>query len=216
MSDELKLDTKAYAEALLNNDVDRAISMMQSDIDRGIASQEVVSKGLIPAITIVGEKFQNYEIYVPEMMIAARVMSKTLAHFKEKLAGEGEAKSLGRVVIGTVQGDLHDIGKNLVAMILRGQGFEVEDLGVSVGTAKFIQSVKEKQPDILAMSALLTTTMVEMKRTISALEAEGLRDKVKIIVGGAPVSREFAERIGADGHAYDAPGAANLCKKLIV
>jgi 5-methyltetrahydrofolate--homocysteine methyltransferase len=209
MSRELKPDENAYVDVLLNNDVAKAISMMQEDIDRGIATQEVVSKGLIPAITIVGEKFQNYEIYVPEMMIAARAMSKTLAHFKEKLAGEGEANALGRVVIGTVQGDLHDIGKNLVTMI------EVEDLGVSVGTARFIQAVKEKHLDILAMSALLTTTMIEMKNTIDTLKAEGLRDRVKVIVGGAPVTSAFAEQIGADGNAYDAPGAAKLCKQLL-
>ena len=215
MMNEMKLDDKAYADVLLNNDVERAISMMQADINRGISPQDVVSKGLIPAITIVGEKFQKYEIYVPEMLIAGRTMSKTLAHFKEKLVGEGKEKFLGRVVIGTVHGDLHDIGKNLVAMILRGQGFEVEDLGVSVSTIKFIQSVKEKQTDILAMSALLTTTMVEMKNTINALKAEGLRDRVKIIVGGAPVTHDFAEQIGADGNAFDAPGAAILCKKLL-
>jgi len=215
MTKELNPDVRAYVEVLLNNDVVKAISMMQADIDRGITAQEVVSKGLISAITVIGEKFQNSEIYVPEMMIAARAMSKTLAHFKEKLVGEGEAKTLGKVVIGTVQGDLHDIGKNLVTMILRGQGFEVEDLGVSVGTAKFVQAVKEKQPDILAMSALLTTTMIEMKNTIDTLKAEGLRNRVKVIVGGAPVTPAFAEQIGADGNAYDAPGAAKLCKKLL-
>lgn len=215
MSKELKPDEQAYLEVLLNNDVTKAISLMQTDIDRGIAAQAVVSGGLIPAITIVGEKFQNYEIYVPEMMVAARAMSKTLAHFKDALAGEGKSKTLGRVVIGTVKGDLHDIGKNLVAMMLRGQGFEVEDLGVSVGTEKFIQAVKEKQPDILAMSALLTTTMIEMKNTIDTLKAEGLQDRVKVIVGGAPVTMTFAEQIGADGNAKDAPGAAKLCKQIL-
>jgi 5-methyltetrahydrofolate--homocysteine methyltransferase len=119
------------------------------------------------------------------------------------------------VVIGTVQGDLHDIGKNLVAMILKGQGFQVEDLGVSVSTAKFVQAVKEKKPEIVAMSALLTTTMIEMKTTIEALKAAGLRDQVKVIVGGAPVTPAFATQIGADGNAYDAPGAAKLCKELL-
>ena len=209
------LDAEGYAEALIANDIPRAISMMQKDIDGGTAPQEVVSRGLIPAITIVGEQFQNGQIYIPEMMIAARAMSATLDHFKQKLLGQGEAKKLGTVVIGTVQGDLHDIGKNLVAMILKGQGFQVEDLGVSVSTAKFVQAVKEKKPEILAMSALLTTTMTEMKNTIDALKSEGLRNEVKVIVGGAPVTPAFAAQIGADGNSYDAPGAAKLCKELL-
>ncbi|MEI7670507.1 MAG: cobalamin-dependent protein [Deltaproteobacteria bacterium] len=209
------LDAEAYAEALIANDIPKTISMMQQDIDGGTTPQNVVSRGLIPAITIVGEQFQNGQIYIPEMMIAARAMSATLDHFKQKLAGQGEAKKLGTVVIGTVQGDLHDIGKNLVVMILKGQGFQVEDLGVSVSAAKFVQAVKEKKPEILAIGALLTTTMIEMKNTIEALKAAGLREQVKVIVGGAPVTPAFAAQIGADGTAYDAPGAAKLCKELL-
>lgn len=212
---ETGLNVEAYAETLIANDIPKAISMMQKDIDGGTAPQEVVSRGLIPAITIVGEKFQNGQIYIPEMMIAARAMSTTLEHFKEKLAGKGATKKLGTVVIGTVQGDLHDIGKNLVTMILKGQGFQVEDLGVSVSTAKFVQAVNDKKPEILAMSALLTTTMTEMKNTIEGLKVAGLRQQVKVIVGGAPVTPAFAEQIGADGTAYDAPGAAKLCKELL-
>jgi 5-methyltetrahydrofolate--homocysteine methyltransferase len=148
------------------------------------------------------------------MMIAAKTMSDTLAHFKGELV-EKEEKKLGRVVIGTVKGDLHDIGKSLVAMMLEGQGFSVEDLGVSVTTEKFVAAVKEKKPDILAMSALLTTTMVEMRNTVSALRDAGLRDAVKIVVGGAPVTQAFADQIGADGYAYDSPGAAQKCKDLV-
>ena len=212
---ETGLDVNAYVEALIANDIPKAIATMQKDIDGGTAPQDVVSLGLVPAITIVGEQFQNGQIYIPEMMIAARAMSATLEHFKEKLAGKGEAKKLGTVVIGTVQGDLHDIGKNLVAMILKGQGFQVEDLGVSVSAAKFVQAVSDKKPDVLAMSALLTTTMTEMKSTIEGLKAAGLRQQVKVIVGGAPVTPAFAEEIGADGTAYDAPGAAKLCKDLL-
>jgi len=212
---ETGLDVEGYVDTLLNNDIPKTIAMVQADIDRGVAPQEVVSKGLVPAITIVGEKFQNGQIYIPEMMIAARAMSTTLDKFKEKLAGTGGAQRLGTVVIGTVQGDLHDIGKNLVAMILKGQGFQVEDLGVSVSTAKFLQAVKEKKPEIVAMSALLTTTMTEMKNTIDALKTAGLRDKVKVVVGGAPVTPAYAKQIGADGNAYDAPGAAKLCKDLL-
>lgn len=212
---ETGLDVDAYVEALIANDIPKAIATMQKDIDGGTAPQDVVSLGLVPAITIVGEQFQNGQIYIPEMMIAARAMSATLEHFKEKLAGKGEAKKLGTVVIGTVQGDLHDIGKNLVAMILKGQGFQVEDLGVSVSAAKFVQAVSDKKPEVLAMSALLTTTMTEMKSTIEGLKAAGLRQQVKVIVGGAPVTPAFAEEIGADGTAYDAPGAAKLCKDLL-
>ncbi|MHB8908223.1 MAG: cobalamin-dependent protein [Syntrophales bacterium] len=212
---ETGLDVNAYMDAFLANDLPKAIAAMQADIDRGIPAGDVVSKGLIPAITMIGEQFQNGQVYIPEMMISARAMSATLDHFKEQLIGKGAAKKLGTVVIGTVQGDLHDIGKNLVAMILKGQGFEVVDLGVSVGTAKFVQAAKEKEPEIVAMSALLTTTMIEMKQTIEALKAAGLRDKVKVIVGGAPVTPAFAAQIGADGNAYDAPGAAKLCKELL-
>jgi 5-methyltetrahydrofolate--homocysteine methyltransferase len=212
---ETGLDVDAYVDALLANDIPRVIATMQKDIDGGTAPQEVVSRGLVPAITMVGEQFQNGQIYIPEMMIAARAMSATLDHFKATLAGKGEAKKVGTVVIGTVQGDLHDIGKNLVAMILKGQGFQVEDLGVSVSTVKFVQAVKEMKPEILAIGALLTTTMIEMKNTIEALKAAGLREQVKVIVGGAPVTPAYAEQIGADGTAYDAPGAAKLCKDLL-
>jgi 5-methyltetrahydrofolate--homocysteine methyltransferase len=169
---------------------------------------------MIPAMTVVGEKFQNGEIYIPEMMLAAKAMSETLDHFKDLLSGR-EEKKLGTVIIGTAKGDLHDIGKNLVAMMLEGQGFSVEDLGVSVSTEKFIEAVKDKKPDVLALSALLTTTMVEMQKTIDALKEAGLRDSIKVVVGGAPVTQAFADQIGADGYAYDSPGAAQRCKELI-
>jgi 5-methyltetrahydrofolate--homocysteine methyltransferase len=141
-------------------------------------------------------------------------MSAAIAHFEDSLTGD-EAKKMGKVVIGTVKGDLHDIGKNLVVMMMKGQGYEVEDLGISVTTEKFVAAVNEIKPDILAMSALLTTTMVEMKNNIDALIEMGLRDKVKIIVGGAPLTQGFADELGVDGYAYDAPGAAQLCDKLL-
>lgn len=208
------LDVEAYADALVAGDLPRLTAMMSREIETGSAVRDVVSRGLIPAITVAGEQFQNGRIYIPEMMIAARAMSEALDHFKPVLAGAGEAESLGRVVIGTVRGDLHDIGKNLVLMVLKGQGFQVEDLGVSVSSAKFVRAVRDLNPDILAMSALLTTTMTEMRNTIRALEAAGLRNRVKIVVGGAPVTADFAEQIGADGTAYDAPAAAQLCKTL--
>jgi 5-methyltetrahydrofolate--homocysteine methyltransferase len=163
----------------------------------------------------VGTKFQNGEIYIPEMMIAARTMTATIAGMKDKLVGKTE-KTLGNVVMGTVKGDLHDIGKNLVVMMLEGQGFKVKDLGVSVSPQKFVEAAKAAGDGkiVLAMSALLTTTMIEMKATIAAVKAAGLRDRVKIIVGGAPVTQKFADQIGADGYAYDAPGAAEKCREL--
>jgi 5-methyltetrahydrofolate--homocysteine methyltransferase len=162
----------------------------------------------------VGKKYQKGIIYIPEMMIAARMMEATIDSLKELLGGKTD-KKLGTVVIGTVKGDLHDIGKNLVRMMLEGQGFAVEDMGVSVSPENFVQNIKEKGTNIVAMSALLTTTMIEMKNTINILRDAGIRDKVKVIVGGAPVTQKFAEDIGADGYAYDAPGAAQLCKKLL-
>jgi 5-methyltetrahydrofolate--homocysteine methyltransferase len=169
---------------------------------------------MIPAMRIIGEKFQNGDIYIPEMMFSAKAMSETLSHFKDQIVVKSDEK-LGTVIIGTVKGDLHDIGKNIVGMMLAGQGFTVEDLGISVAPETFVQAVKEKKPDIVGMSALLTTTMIEMKKTIDALQQAGMRDAVKVIVGGAPVTQKFAEDIGADGFAYDAPGAAQKCEELL-
>ena len=211
---ETKLDIDSYVKALLSSQAVQVIELAQKDLDSGANPEEVVGNGMIPAMTVVGEKFQNGEIYIPEMMLAAKAMAETLDHFKDLLSGR-EEKKLGTVIIGTVKGDLHDIGKNLVAMMLEGQGFSVEDLGVSVSTEKFIEAVKDKKPDVLALSALLTTTMVEMQKTIDALKEAGLRDSIKVVVGGAPVTQAFADQIGADGYAYDSPGAAQRCKELV-
>jgi corrinoid protein of di/trimethylamine methyltransferase len=210
----VELDVEAYVAALLSAKAERVIEQFKKDMEAGVAPGDVVGKGMIPAMTVVGEKFQSGQIYIPEMMIAAKTMGATLAHFKELLVSKGAAKR-GKVVIGTVKGDLHDIGKNLVGMMLEGQGFEVKDLGVSVAPEKFVQAVREEKPQVLAMSALLTTTMIEMKNVVAALQAAGLRDQVKVMVGGAPVTQKFAEQVGADGYAYDAPGAAQKCKELL-
>ncbi len=209
-----ELDVESYMSALLSKNLPRLIELVQKDIDSGLRPPDVVSKGMIPAMTIIGEKFQNGEIYIPEMILSAKTMSETLSHFKDQIVVKSEEKQ-GSVVIGTVKGDLHDIGKDLVRMMLEGQGYIVEDLGVSVDPEKFVQTVKEKKPDILGLSALLTTTMLEMKNTIDALQEAGMRDAVKVIVGGAPVTQKFANDIGADGYAYDAPGAAQKCKELL-
>ncbi|MHB9098497.1 MAG: cobalamin B12-binding domain-containing protein [Syntrophales bacterium] len=204
-----------YISAMLSDDEPLLIDLVNDEIDSGKSASEILSAKLVKSLENIGKKYQAGEIFVPEMMIAAKAMSAVMDHFKGELAGKGATKKLGSIVIGTVQGDLHDIGKNLVTTILQGQGFQVEDLGVSVGAAKFVQAVKEMNPDILAMSALLTTTMCEMRNVIEALKAAGLRDKVRIIVGGAPVTSAFAEQIGADGNAADAPGAVQLCKELL-
>ena len=199
---------------MLSNDIERLIALTQAEIDAGREACDVVDAGMIPAMTAVGEKFQSGEIYIPEMLLAAKSMSAALAHYKDQLIGKA-AENRGTVVIGTVKGDLHDIGKNLVAMMLQGQGFTVVDLGISVETVKFVESVKTTNADVLALSALLTTTMVEMKKTIDALEEAGLREGIKIVVGGAPLTQAVADQIGADGYAYDAPGAAQKCLNLL-
>jgi uroporphyrinogen decarboxylase len=209
-----ELDVEPYAEALLGGNTDRLDALVREAIDAGLEAADVISKGMVPAMTVIGEKFQTGQIYIPEMMIAAKTMSETIGRYRDQIVDQTGEKS-GTVIIGTVKGDLHDIGKNLVAMMLEGQGLTVEDLGVSVAAEKFAQAVRDKKPDVLAMSALLTTTMVEMKNTLKTLEEAGIRRDVKVMVGGAPVTQDFADQIGADGYAYDAPGAAKMCKRLL-
>jgi len=211
---EKTLDVESYVSGLLRNKVLQLVDICEKDKRQGITFPLILKMGLVPAMAEIGNRFQAGEIYIPEMMIAAKAMAGITDHFRAQLGGESQEK-LGKVAIGTVRGDLHDIGKNLVITMLEGQGFSVEDLGVSVSPEKFVQAVKEKAPDIVAMSALLTTTMIEMKNTVRALEKAGLRDRVKVIAGGAPVSKKFANDIGSDGWAYDAPGAAQLCKELV-
>jgi uroporphyrinogen decarboxylase len=213
-----KIETAAnienYAGLLLDQNPAEIISLIKSEVHSGMNVSDAISKGVIAAMTLIGQKFQAGDIFIPEMMISANTMAKVLSHFREQFVLRGAGKK-GTVVIGTVKGDMHDIGKNLVVMMLEGQGFKVRDLGISVAPEKFLQVVKEENPEILGLSALLTTTMVEMKNTIDALKSAGLRDKVKVIVGGAPVTQAFADQIGADGYAYDAPGAAQKCKELL-
>lgn len=170
---------------------------------------------MIAAMSVVGEKFKNGEIYVPEMLIAARAMQAGLKVIKPLLVSR-EVRSLAKVVIGTVKGDLHDIGKNLVGMMLEGVGMEVIDLGVDVPPDRFVEAIKIYKPQFVGMSALLTTTMENMKTTIAAIEAAGLRSSVKILVGGAPVSQSYADEIGADGYAPDAGSAVDKVKELLL
>lgn len=179
----------------------------------GLAADKILSESLISAMTEVGARFERGEFFVPEMLIAARAMQTGLALLKPQLTQSG-VKATGKVVIGTVKGDLHDIGKNLVAMMLEGAGFELVDLGTDVSPEKFAQAAREHRPVIVGLSALLTTTMQNMKATIEALEDVGVRDQVKVIVGGAPLTEDFARQIGADGYAPDASRAVALAKKL--
>jgi 5-methyltetrahydrofolate--homocysteine methyltransferase len=209
-----ELDVTGYISALLGEDENRVIELAEKDILDGHTVSDVVSNGLIPCMVRIGEQFQDGTVYIPEMMLSAKNMSAALLHFKKQLAGAGD-NDRGKVVIGTVEGDLHDVGKNLVVMVLEGHGYAVEDLGISVSAEQFVQAVNTLKPDILAMSALLTTTMVEMRTTIDALNAAGVRDRVKVIVGGAPLTQDYADSIGADGYAFDAPGAALKCNELL-
>jgi 5-methyltetrahydrofolate--homocysteine methyltransferase len=213
--EQVESDVEKYAVLLMEQKHQEIGEMIRSDIRSGRDVSDVISTRVIQAMKLIGKKYQKGEIYIPEMMISASTMSKVLSEFKDEIVHK-ESDQRGTVVIGTVNGDMHDIGKNLVSMMLEGQGFRVIDLGVSVSPGKFVQAVKENHADLLGLSALLTTTMLEMKKTIHALTQAGLREKVKIIIGGAPVTQEFADQIGADGYAYDAPGAAQKCKDLLV
>lgn len=203
------------AAAVENGKVKIVAGLVEEALAEGISPTEILNVGMIDAMGIVGEKFKNNEIFVPEMLIAARAMKKGIEVLTPKLKAEG-AEPIGKLIIGTVAGDLHDIGKNLVAMMIEGAGFEVIDLGVDVAADKFIEAMKEN-PDvkIVALSALLTTTMPALKDTVDAIVASGLRDTVKIMVGGAPVTQAFADDIGADGYSEDAASAAILAKKLL-
>jgi len=202
-------------DAILTGDAKKAETAAQAALDANMDPNELLAKYMIPAMDEVGRRFECNEYFVPELLIAARAMKKALEILTPKLAAAG-AKAAGRVVIGTVQGDLHDIGKNLVASMLEGGGFEVTDLGIDVPPERFVEAAKEKGDGaIVAMSALLTTTMTMMKKVIQALEEAGLRSKVKVIVGGAPVTQQYAEQIGADGYSDNASGAVALARRLV-
>ena len=179
--------------------------LVQQALDEGIDAMEILEKGLLPGMAIIGEKFKNDEIFVPEVLVSARALNKGTAVLKTKLVGEGFVEK-GTVVLGTVKGDLHDIGKNLVGMMMESKGLKVIDIGTDVPAEAFVTAAKENNADIVAMSALLTTTMPEMKNTIEALKEAGL--EVKVMVGGAPVTAEFAASIGADAYTSDATSAA--------
>ena len=201
-------------DAVLEGDFEGVKVNVQSALDANLEPSVILNTGMIAAMREVGCRFEAGDYYVPEMLIAARAMQSGMAILKPHLQ-KTETKSSGKVAIGTVKGDLHDIGKNLVALMLEGEGYEIRDLGVDVPVEEFLRVLKEEKPDVIAMSALLTTTMPMMKTTIDAIVSDGLRDTVKIIVGGAPLTESYAKQIGADGFVPDASRAPILVQSLL-
>ena len=201
-------------EGIMEGDMHLVEAKVQEALDEGVSASEVLNEGLIKAMGEVGRLFEEGEYFVPEMLIAARAMKAGLAILKPKLV-DADIKPVGKVAAGTVKGDLHDIGKNLVCMMLEGAGFEILDLGTDVSPDQFVDSVKNDGVGVICMSALLTTTMPNMKNTVDALLEAGVRDSVKVLIGGAPVTQAYADEIGADGYAPDASRAATLAKQLL-
>jgi len=201
-------------EAVIEGDWKAAAAATEAAIAAGVAPLTIVTGCLVPAMDEVGRRFECEEYFVPEMLLSARAMKASMALVRPLLAATG-AQPIGRVVIGTVKGDLHDIGKNLVASMLEGGGFEVIDLGADVAPERFIEAAASKNANLVALSALLTVTMTSMKTTIDAFQTAGLRDKVKIMVGGAPVTQQYADSIGADGYGESAGAAVALARKLV-
>jgi len=202
------------AENLINGNAPKTEELTIKALGEGVAPVDVLNQGLVAGMEVVGKRFKNNEFYVPEVLIAARAMKAGMKILRPKLAETG-VKPIGKFVVGTVKGDLHDIGKNLVAMMMEGAGFEVIDLGVDVSPEKFITAIKDNEAQVMGMSALLTTTMLNMKDAVAALKAIGLKDSVKVVVGGAPLTQSFADEIGADGYAPDAASAVDLVKGLL-
>jgi 5-methyltetrahydrofolate--homocysteine methyltransferase len=205
---------RQIGEKLYGGDANGVATLVKQALDEGLSAGQVLTDGLVTGMDRVGVDFRGGELFVPEVLIAARAMHAGMDIVKPLLA-ESDVQSAGKVIVGTVSGDLHDIGKNLVVMMLEGGGFEVVDVGVDVAPAKFVEVIKAEKPDVIGMSALLTTTMPSMKKTIEAISAAGVRDGVKIMIGGAPVTQEYANEIGADGYAPDAASAVDLVRTLI-
>ena len=202
------------AQAVFDGDTSKAKKVAGALLDEGVAPLDIINQGLVAGMSEVGAQFKAGTMFVPDMMAAAEAMTAGTEIVKPKLSS-GDIQSLGTVYICTVQGDLHDIGKNLVVMMLESAGFDVINAGVDIAPEKIVEDVKSMKPDIIGMSALLTTTMLHMKDTIELLKEEGLRDQVKVIIGGAPVSQDFADEISADGYSPDAVAAADLAKTLV-
>jgi len=205
-------DLKALAEAVIKGDQSSAVEITRAALKEGTSAKDVLEEGLIAGMDVVGARFKKNEIYIPEVLIAARAMKMAMEILEPELIKAG-VEPVGKFLIATVQGDLHDIGKNLVAMMLKGAGFEVIDLGVDVSPEKFVEQVKTKGVQLVGMSALLTTTMPGMEKTIKAFKKAGV--SAKVMIGGAPVTQGYADKIGADGYAPDAASAVDLAKSLV-
>ncbi len=205
-------DLKALADAIVKGDQNAAVEITRTALDEGTAAKSVLDEGLIAGMDVVGSRFKKNEFYIPEVLIAARAMKMAMEILEPELVKAG-VKPVGKFLIGTVQGDLHDIGKNLVAMMLKGAGFEVIDLGVDVGPEKFVEQAGSTGIQLIGMSALLTTTMPGMEKTVKALKDAGV--SARIMIGGAPVTQGYADKIGADGYAPDAASAVDMAKSLV-
>jgi len=202
------------AQSVEQGQVQKVSGLTQQLLDSGVSPKIILNDGLIAGMTVVGEKMRSGEMYLPEVLQSASAMHGSLKILKPHLVREG-AQSRGKIMVGTVKGDMHDIGKNLVSIMLQGAGFDIVDLGLNVSAQKFVEAISAHQPAILGLSAMLTTTMLNMKTTIEAINAAGLRSSVKVIIGGAPVSQKFADEIGADGYARDAVLAVDKVKQLL-
>ena len=207
-------DPKLLYDAVVSGDAKSSLAITQQALADGVDPLQLVNDYMVPVMDEVGRRFEANEYFVPELLISARAMKAALEVIRPLLVARGD-KPVGRVAIGTVKGDLHDIGKNLVASLLEGGGFEVIDLGVNVPPEKFIEVINTRQANIVAMSALLTTTMPAMRTTIEALKKAGVRDKVKVLIGGAPITQKYADEIGADGYSENAVGAVALAKRAV-
>ncbi len=205
-------DLKALADAVIKGDQSTAVEITKAALEEGTPAKSVLNDGLIAGMDVIGGRFKKNEVYIPEVLIAARAMKMAMEFLEPELVKAG-VKPIGKCLIGTVQGDLHDIGKNLVAMMLKGAGFEVIDLGVDVGPDKFVEQVKTQGVQVVGMSALLTTTMPGMEKAIKAIKDAGV--SAKIMIGGAPVTQGYADKIGADGYAADAASAVDVAKTLV-
>jgi 5-methyltetrahydrofolate--homocysteine methyltransferase len=208
------IELKEISEKMIQGMAPQVKELVQQAIDEGQDPGSILGDGLIAAMSVVGERFKKGEVYVPEVLVAAHAMKAGVAVLRPLLA-DGDIGRSGKVLLGTVSGDLHDIGKNLVGMMLEGAGFEVIDLGVDISAERFVEAVKRENPDIVGMSALLTTTMPMMKQVIDSLDGSMIRGKVKVMVGGAPITEEYAGEIGADGYGPDAATAVDKAKELV-
>jgi 5-methyltetrahydrofolate--homocysteine methyltransferase len=205
-------DLKTLADAIINGDQNAAVEITKAALEEGTSAESVLDDGLIAGMDVIGARFKKNEVYIPEVLIAARAMKMAMEILEPELVKAG-VKPRGKLLIGTVQGDLHDIGKNLVAMMLKGAGFEVVDLGVDIGPEKFVEQAKATGVQLIGMSALLTTTMPSMEKTLNALKEAGV--SAKVMIGGAPVTQGYADKIGADGYSPDAASAVDMAKNLV-